>query len=95
MHRFFIGPQQLTGQTARITGEDMAHMSRVLRLRAGDLVTLCDGAGMDYEARLRSLGKEASLLALPPSPPPTGTAIISHSCAKTEAIETFLAQRET
>lgn len=26
---------------------------------------------------------------------PTGTAIISHSCAKTEAIETFLAQRET
>lgn len=72
MHRFFIGPQQLTGQTARITGEDMAHMSRVLRLRAGDLVTLCDGAGMDYEARLRSLGKEEILLDVLSSRPSRG-----------------------
>ena len=72
MHRFFIGPQQLTGQTARITGEDMAHISRVLRLRAGDLVTLCDGAGMDYEARLRSLGKEEILLDVLSSRPSRG-----------------------
>ena len=82
MHRFFIGPQQLTGQTARITGEDMAHMSRVLRLRAGDLVTLCDGAGMDYEARLRSLGKEEILLDVLSSRLPEGSLPIGSPCTR-------------
>lgn len=72
MHRFFIDPRQLQGETARVTGEDVAHMTRVLRLRAGDLVTLCDGAGMDYEAKLRSLGKEEILLDVVSAQPSRG-----------------------
>ena len=72
MHRFFLDPHQLQGATARITGEDVAHMARVLRLRAGELVTLCDGAGTDYEARLRSLGKEEILLDVLSSRPSRG-----------------------
>ena len=72
MHRFFIGSDQLQGAIARINGEDVAHITRVLRLRAGDLVTLCDGAGMDYAARLQSLDKEEILLEVVSSQPSRG-----------------------
>lgn len=82
MHRFFLDPHQLQGATARITGEDVAHMARVLRLRAGELVTLCDGAGTDYEARLRSLGKEEILLDVLSSRPPGGSRAIGSPCTR-------------
>ena len=44
--------------TARITGEDVKHLSRVLRLRAGDTVEICDGAGTEYTGTIREIGQE-------------------------------------
>ena len=58
MHRFFVVPD---GDSARITGEDFSHLSRMLRLKAGDAVTLSDGRGMDYAARIESLEAGAAL----------------------------------
>lgn len=58
MHRFFAAPE---GEHARITGEDLIHISRVLRLKAGDALTLSDGQGMDYEARIEALEPTAAL----------------------------------
>lgn len=58
MHRFFVDD---IGETARVTGEDLKHLSRVLRLGAGDAVTLCDGCGTDYEARIEEVNAEAAL----------------------------------
>lgn len=48
MHRFFIAPEQIENGKAVITGEDVAHISRVLRLRAGEAVVLCNGQGLEY-----------------------------------------------
>ena len=52
MANFYIEKEQCSGNTALITGEEAQHISRVLRMKKGDEVTLCDGEGNFYEARL-------------------------------------------
>lgn len=51
MPRFFMAGTNLAGGTAIITGRDAEHI-KVLRLRAGEELTICDGAGTDYKCRL-------------------------------------------
>lgn len=53
MANFYITKEQLDENTAFITGEEAQHISRVLRMKKGDAVTLCDGEGNFYEAVLR------------------------------------------
>lgn len=57
MHRFFV--KQSIGNSITITGEDVKHISRVLRLAPGDEITLCDGRGSECLAVIRSIGKDA------------------------------------
>ena len=47
MPKFFIPKDAVQGSFIYLTGENAAH-ARVLRLKAGDLVDVCDGNGMDY-----------------------------------------------
>lgn len=58
MSRFFV-----TSQTAPvIEGEDYKHLASVLRMKAGESVTLCDRAGMECRAEITALtGKQALL----------------------------------
>lgn len=55
MHRFFV----TAGETARITGEDVRHIRRVLRLSPGETVVLCDGAGRECRAVIASVSDDA------------------------------------
>ncbi|MBQ3200338.1 MAG: 16S rRNA (uracil(1498)-N(3))-methyltransferase [Clostridia bacterium] len=64
MHRFFIEPHAVCGNEAVLTGEDVQHIAKVLRLRAGDEVTLCDGAKTEYTARIDSVEKERIMLCI-------------------------------
>ncbi|MBQ7901450.1 MAG: 16S rRNA (uracil(1498)-N(3))-methyltransferase [Clostridia bacterium] len=48
MHRFFVQPDCIEGQTVTIAGDDVKHISKVLRLRSGDEITVCDSCGSDY-----------------------------------------------
>ena len=59
MPRFFIEP--FDGETACLAGEDAAHISRSLRLRPGEAVTLCDGAGTDYDGELLAVGETVTV----------------------------------
>ena len=52
MANFYIEKSDITENIAVITGEEAQHISRVLRMKKGDNVTLCDGEGMFYEATL-------------------------------------------
>lgn len=52
MANFYITKDELNENTARITGDEAQHISRVLRMKKGDAVTLCDGEGNFYEAVL-------------------------------------------
>lgn len=47
MPKFFISPADLQADFLVLTGENAAH-AKVLRLKAGDAVTVCDGSGTDY-----------------------------------------------
>src|SRR5262245_24088897 len=74
MQRIFLPPDQITGKTARISGSDHQHLSRVLRARPGERILLLDNSGNAYQAILVSLHKTESLaqietpITLPPEP---------------------------
>ncbi len=57
MPRFFIEP--VDGDTAVITGADAHHLARVLRVRTGEKLTLCDGNGTDYFGEVSSVSSDA------------------------------------
>ncbi len=46
MTRFFVTPEEMTGDTIVLTGENAAH-AKVLRLKAGEQVLVCDGEGRE------------------------------------------------
>ena len=46
--RFFT--ENISEETAVVSGEDAKHIAVVLRMRAGDNAVLCDGKGTDYLA---------------------------------------------
>lgn len=46
MIRFFVTPEELTGRSHTLTGENAKH-AKVLRLKTGEEVLLCDGQGME------------------------------------------------
>ena len=47
MPKFFLSAEAVTGDTLVLTGEQYNH-AKVLRLRTGDAVIVCDGRGTDY-----------------------------------------------
>ena len=50
MPRFFTN--LIEGSSALIQGPDARHLSRVLRIRPGEELTVCDGQGTDYLCRV-------------------------------------------
>lgn len=60
MSKFFIPKENISLENLIITGEDVKHISKVLRMGVGDEITCCDGQGNDYKARIASLGTEIS-----------------------------------
>jgi 16S rRNA (uracil1498-N3)-methyltransferase len=48
MHRFYLPPQACQGPILTLTGSEAHHALAVLRVRAGDQVTVLDGAGHEY-----------------------------------------------
>ena len=66
MARFFIAGTNFPNGRAIIRGRDADHI-RVLRLRAGDDIVICDGAGRDYKCRLvQTLEHEAEVIEVVP-----------------------------
>ncbi len=66
-HRYFT--DRVEGARAFLSGEEAAHLARVLRAAPGDEVTLCDGAGVDYAARVvRAAPDEVELAVISSGP---------------------------
>lgn len=55
MPKFFVSHDKITENQIIIDTEDVAHISRVLRLGEGDEITVCDSRGTDYDAEIMSL----------------------------------------
>jgi 16S rRNA (uracil1498-N3)-methyltransferase len=82
MHRFFVKSENIFKDGITIEGEDVQHISRVLRLKEGDKVILCDQKGTDYNVSIEYITKNS-----------IRTAIIDKSPSKGEpSIEVVLYQ---
>lgn len=57
MARFFMAGTNISGGKAIIRGRDAEHV-KVLRLKPGEDVVICDGQGTDYKCRLVMADKE-------------------------------------
>ena len=69
MPKFFVTATNIFGGVAYIKGKDADHM-RVLRIRPGEIVTVCDSDGTDYKCRVTSSGDgqvEAEIIETSPS----------------------------
>lgn len=58
MPKFFVDKGQIDEQDITIMGEDTAHITRVLRMAQGDLLTVCDNDGTDYECEITTINKK-------------------------------------
>ena len=54
MPRFFS--QDITETGGCITGEDAKHIAKVLRMKVGDELTVCDTKGRDYDCMIEEIG---------------------------------------
>lgn len=54
MHRFFTAPENIDGDTLMLEGEDVRHITKVLRIGKEETVEVCDGQGTDYLARIET-----------------------------------------
>ena len=63
MTRFFISPEELNDETIRLTGENAQH-GKVLRLKAGEEVLVCDGCGREALCRVEDVQAKEIALAL-------------------------------
>ena len=52
MTRFFVAPEELASDDIVLTGENAAH-AKVLRLKAGEQVIVCDGEGLECCCEVR------------------------------------------
>lgn len=50
MPKFFTARENISENKIIINNEDVAHITKVLRLKCGDEITVCDGQGYDYSA---------------------------------------------
>jgi len=57
MPKFFIPRENIDENKIKITGDDVQHISKVLRLNIGDKVEACDGMGNNYLAEISEVGK--------------------------------------
>ena len=52
MHRFFVGNENISGDSVVLTGTDASHIRTVLRLQAGDKIQVLDGKSSLYVVQL-------------------------------------------
>lgn len=58
MNRFFVEKQNIFEDYALVRGEDVKHISRVLRMKEGEPLLLCDGVSMEYMGVLASISED-------------------------------------
>ncbi len=58
MPKFFVPKENIGDEYIKISGEDVLHIRKVLRMRVGEELTLCDSAGYDYTVKIDNLDEK-------------------------------------
>lgn len=62
MHRFFVSPDKISGNTVTITGPDVNHIRNVLRMKPGEELNISDGqSDREYRCAIKSLSADEIL----------------------------------
>lgn len=61
MHRFWVPKKAIKNGQAVIKGEEFSHLSKVLRLNAGDAICVFDGEGHEYAGKLIAVAKDEAI----------------------------------
>lgn len=89
--RFLADSIDAQAQTARLAGEEARHLSRVLRLGAGDEVAVFDGMGCEFRARVERLTRDGADLRLleefPAAPEPAVRLTLAQGVVKGEKMD--------
>lgn len=62
MPRFFAQREAFSDKTVTISGEDALHISRALRMKKGEPLTVSDGAGIDFDCEISEIAQKTVLL---------------------------------
>jgi len=57
MHRFFVPPQAIDGETVVLSGNQAHHLRTVLRIRPGQTIELFDGTGAVYRTEIQKISE--------------------------------------
>ncbi len=81
MHRFFVAPGDLGKDKIIVTGPDVKHITRVLRLGPGEVIELLDGSGMAARARIEAIDRDTIICSRlevyePPGEPPVRVTLL-------------------
>jgi 16S rRNA (uracil1498-N3)-methyltransferase len=94
MQRYIVPPEAFRGRTVVVEGDDAFHLSRVMRMRPGDRIVVCDGNGREATAVLTRVAPdraEAEAEELRPSAgEPAWTVVIAQSLPKGDKMELII-----
>ena len=62
MHKFFTPKELINGDVAKIIGDDVKHIYKVLRISEGEKVTLNNCEGIEYLGKVISVSKQEVLI---------------------------------
>ncbi len=60
MHKLFVSPEDINGNTITVTGEDVEHL-HALRMREGERIFISDGEKTVYDAALSQMRKNSAV----------------------------------
>lgn len=99
MPRFFVPADDVVRdadgvvRTITVRGDDAAHITKVLRMKIGEPVIVCDGNGHDYETVVASVGSEVLLNVTGEKPcenEPPYRAVVYQSLVRGDRFDTVL-----
>ncbi len=94
MPRFFVTPEDVCGETVVIRGEDARHIAKVLRMRVGEKLTVCDTAGTDYFCTVTAFTPDEVYLTVDSSAPtisePTVRVVLYVALSKGDKLDTVV-----
>ena len=59
MPKFFFDSSKIQDGVVALEGENARHLLKVLRVKVGDGLILCDGEAFDYDATVKSISKDS------------------------------------
>jgi 16S rRNA (uracil1498-N3)-methyltransferase len=96
MRRFIISPEQMAQSRPCIAGGDARHLRRVLRAQPGDRITVLDGQGNAYQARIVALERDKVFVELesplPENPDTTPEIILAQGYLKDKKMDGLVRQ---